>query len=70
LIATYAKSGAYQIAYVYTWRSEQDKAFAWLERAYKQRDGGLSQIKTDPPLAELRADPRFGTLLRKINLPE
>ena len=48
----------------------KDKAFDWLERAYRQRDGGLSDIKTDPPLANLRDDPRYNAFLRKMNLPE
>ena len=29
---------------------ELEKSFAWLERAYKQRDTGLPEIKTDPLL--------------------
>jgi hypothetical protein len=41
-----------------------------LDRAYRQRDGGLSGIKIDPLLANLRTDPRFAALLRKMKLPE
>jgi serine/threonine protein kinase/Flp pilus assembly protein TadD len=70
LIAQHATEAAFQIAEIYAWRGEKDKAFAWLERAYRQRDGGLSDIKTDPPLAGLRNDPRYKTFLRKMNLPE
>ncbi len=70
LIAKDAQDVAYQIADVFAWRGEKDQAFAWLERAYRQRDGGLSSIKGDPLLKSLRADPRFNALLRKLKLPE
>jgi serine/threonine protein kinase/Tfp pilus assembly protein PilF len=70
LIAQHSTEAAFQIAETFAWRGEKDKAFAWLERAYQQRDGGLSDIKTDPPLAGLRSDPRYEAFLRKMNLPE
>jgi serine/threonine protein kinase/Tfp pilus assembly protein PilF len=70
LIAQHAAEAAFQIAEIYAWRAERDKAFEWLDRAYQQRDGGLSDIKTDPPLAELRGDPRYKAFLRKMKLPE
>jgi serine/threonine protein kinase/Tfp pilus assembly protein PilF len=70
LIAKRGQVDADEIAEVYAWRGEKDRAFEWLERAYRQRDGGLSTIKTDPTLRSLRADPRFNTLLRKMKLPE
>ena len=70
LIAKHAQDAAYQIAKVFAWRGEKDKAFEWLERAYKQRDGGLSSIKGSPLLKLLHADPRFNALLRKMKLPE
>jgi TolB-like protein/Flp pilus assembly protein TadD len=69
-IANAAQIVAYQIAYAYAWRGEKNKAFEWLERAYRQHDGGLTQLKTDPLLAALRSDPRFKAMLKKINLPE
>jgi tetratricopeptide (TPR) repeat protein len=70
VIANYAQTAAYQIAEVYAWRGEKDKAFEWLERAYQQQDGGLSRVKGDALLKSLRNDPRFNALLRKMNLPE
>ena len=54
-----AQGAAYQIAEAYAWRGEKDKAFEWLERSYRQRDGGLSAIKYDPLLASIRGDPRY-----------
>ena len=69
LIATNAAEAAYQIAEVYAWRGEKDKAFEWLERAYRQQDGGLTSTKIDLLLASLRSDPRYTALLRKLNFP-
>src|SRR4030095_473514 len=69
LIAKHQNDAAYQIAEVYAFRGESDKSFAWLERAYQQRDTGLPEIKTDPLLKNLRPDPRFNELLKKLHLP-
>ncbi len=69
LIAKYNNGAAYQIAEVYAFRGESDKSFDWLERAYKQRDGGLTEIKNDPLLKNLRHDPRYTELLKKMRLP-
>jgi serine/threonine protein kinase len=70
LIAEYSREAAYQVAEVYAWRGEKDKAFEWLERAYHQRDTGLTEIKISPMLWNLHADPRFAAMVRKMNLPE
>jgi serine/threonine protein kinase/tetratricopeptide (TPR) repeat protein len=68
LIAKNAGNMAYQVADVYAWRGERDKAFEWLERAYQQRDSGLNGVVWDPLLSSLRDDPRFGALLTKLEL--
>jgi len=60
---------AFQIAEVYAFRREVDKAFEWLERAYAQRDGGLTEMKGDPFLKNLEADPRYKAFLEKMRLP-
>jgi TolB-like protein/DNA-binding winged helix-turn-helix (wHTH) protein/Flp pilus assembly protein TadD len=69
LIEKYGSAGAFQIAQVYAYRGESDRSFEWLERAYKQRDPGLPEIKTDPLLKNLRHDPRYTELLNKMHLP-
>ena len=63
------KTAAYQIAEIYSYRDESDKAFEWLDRAYNQRDGGLSSIKGDPTFKNIRNDPRFNEFLKKMKLP-
>src|SRR5258705_2817214 len=69
LVEKHRNDSAYQIAEVYAFRSESDKSFEWLERAYKQRDAGLPDIKVDPVFSSLRRDPRFTELLKKLRLP-
>jgi TolB-like protein/tetratricopeptide (TPR) repeat protein/predicted Ser/Thr protein kinase len=70
LIAKHAHEQAYQVAEAYSWRGEKDAAFQWLERAYRQRDGGVSLVKFAPMLSSLHADPRFGALLHTLKLPQ
>jgi len=69
-ITKHGTDSAYQIAEAHSWRGEKDSAFDWLERAYSQRDGGLAEAKIDPLLENLRDDPRYTALLRKLNLAE
>jgi TolB-like protein/Flp pilus assembly protein TadD len=63
---TYASS----IADIYALRGQSDEAMRWLERAFTQKDAGLTLIKADTALVPLNGDPRFKALLRKMNLPE
>jgi adenylate cyclase len=73
LIQRHSRDGAYSIVNVYAYRNELDQAFSWLDRAYSQRDSGLTNIKSaqvDPLLKNFAHDPRFGSFLRKMNLPE
>jgi TolB-like protein/DNA-binding winged helix-turn-helix (wHTH) protein/Flp pilus assembly protein TadD len=69
LIAKYDTNAGYQIAQVYAYRGESDKSFEWLERAYKQRDAGLPDMKTDPLFKNLRHNQRYTELLKKMHLP-
>jgi TolB-like protein/DNA-binding winged helix-turn-helix (wHTH) protein/Tfp pilus assembly protein PilF len=69
LIAKYETDAGYQIAQVYAYCGESDKSFEWLERAYRQRDAGLPDIKTDPLLKNLQHDARYTELLKKMHLP-
>jgi len=69
LIATNSREAPYQIAQVYAWRGERDKAFEWLERAYQDRDPGLPYLKLDPFNRSLFDDPRYAALVAKLKLP-
>jgi TolB-like protein/Tfp pilus assembly protein PilF len=59
-----------EMARVYAFRGEKDRAFEWLERAFDLRDEDLYVIKSDPLLKNLEGDPRYKAFLRKMNLPE
>ena len=45
-----------------------DAVFDWLDRAVEVRDPLVMPIKTYPFLDPVRRDPRYGALLRKMNL--
>ncbi len=66
----YAQRWAYGIAQVHAYRGEIDRAFAWLDRAYRQKDVMLYRVKGDPLLRNLEPDARFRTFLRKMRLLE
>jgi tetratricopeptide (TPR) repeat protein len=60
----------YCMAPLYLGLNQIDEAFEWLEKAYKGRSDSLVHLKTDPLLEDLRPDPRFSDLLKKIGLEE
>jgi TolB-like protein/DNA-binding winged helix-turn-helix (wHTH) protein/Tfp pilus assembly protein PilF len=60
---------ALQLATVYAAQGEKDKAFAWLEKAYQRRDGGLILFNVVPEYQSLHLDLRFADLDRRIGLP-
>jgi serine/threonine protein kinase/Tfp pilus assembly protein PilF len=69
-IANAGQAKAYDIAEIYAWRGEKDKAFEWLDRAYQQRSSDLYTFRNNSMFASLRGDARFAAMLRKMNLPE
>jgi serine/threonine-protein kinase len=66
MIKKSADTGAYQIAEVFSFRGDKDQAFAWLDRARRQLDGGLSYYTNDPFLDNLRSDPRWAAFQRTM----
>ena len=60
------------VARLYAALGERDQAFAWLERAYREHDLGMTNLRAcsgqvfDP----LRSDPRFTQLLKKVGFTE
>jgi tetratricopeptide (TPR) repeat protein len=58
----------YFLAAVYAALGDKDKAFAELEESFSQRDFFLGRIAVDPALDPLRDDPRFKSLMKRMNL--
>jgi TolB-like protein/Tfp pilus assembly protein PilF len=61
----------YMIATVYAGLGDKDKAFEFLEKAYQERSSDLPYfLKADLRIDNLRSDPRFQDLLRRMNFPQ
>jgi TolB-like protein/Flp pilus assembly protein TadD len=69
LIDNEAVSGPFQIAVVYALRKEPDKMFEWLDRAYTERDAGLTQLVVTPFTLSYKNDPRFAAFCQKLKIP-
>jgi len=61
--------GPWNIALWYAAAGENDRAIEWLERAFEARDPGMPYLGVHPSWDNLRGDPRFRDLLRRMNLP-
>lgn len=59
---------AFTRAMVYAGLGNSEKAFAWLEKAYQDREEELLMLAIDPRWDPLRPDPRFKDILRRMNL--
>jgi hypothetical protein len=57
------------IAERYAQLGDTAHAFEWLERAFASHSDGLLHLKEDMFFANLRSDPRFVDLLRRVGLP-
>jgi TolB-like protein len=67
-----ARNGFIQASWIaadYALLGEKDKAFEWLEKAFRERDVLLVYLKVEDSFEPLRSDPRFQDLLRRMGLP-
>jgi Tfp pilus assembly protein PilF len=58
------------IALVQIGLGERDQAIASLEQGYAARDQWMLYLKVDPHMDDLRSDPRFQDLIRRVGLPQ
>jgi TolB-like protein/DNA-binding winged helix-turn-helix (wHTH) protein len=56
------------MAYLYEILGDKDRAFAWLEKSLEMHSGGSLYFKVDPDVDDLRSDPRFAELMRRMDL--
>jgi len=57
-----------EIAGIYAALGEKDATFEWLQKALEAHDNWLTELKVDPGWDNLRSDPRFQELARRIGL--
>jgi hypothetical protein len=55
---------------IYSGLGELDQTLAWLERGIQQRDPRMVFLKVEPRWNNLRDDPRFQDLLRRVGLAQ
>jgi tetratricopeptide (TPR) repeat protein len=75
ILSELLKPGAYpyvapaDIASVYVWMGDADRAMEWLQKAYSERSFAMVYLKVHPGYDALRQDPRFLQLLQRLKFP-
>ena len=57
------------VAFTYAGRGDKDKAIEWLERGYRQHARFMIYLRIQREVDNLRSDPRFQDLLRRMAFP-
>jgi hypothetical protein len=57
------------VAGVYARLGNKEKAFEWLEKAFVEHASDITYLKVDTSFDDVRSDPRFVDLQRRIGLP-
>jgi Tfp pilus assembly protein PilF len=63
-------SDAFDLAIAYAQLNEKEKACEYLEKSFQSRDSQVALINVDPVFDNIRTDPRFQELVRRLNLPK
>ena len=58
----------YYLAPAFAAVGDGETGFAYLEKAFAERSHGMTFLTTDPNLDDLRRDPRFSDLVRRVGL--
>ena len=66
----HADTSAFPIAAAYADVGERDRAMAYLEKAYENREGSMLFLNVWPSFELLHSDPRFRELVRRVGLPQ
>ncbi len=59
----------YAIAEVYAGLGDKNRTFEWLEKGYQVHSISMVWLRADPFWDNMRSDPRFQDLLRRVGLP-
>ena len=58
----------YSLALIYAALGDKEQAFALLEKSYRDHTVDMLTLYYDPLMDNLRSDPRFADLLRRVGL--
>ena len=58
----------YNVAMIYNGLNEREETLRWLERGFREREPRMTFLKVEPKWNNLRAEPRFIELMRRMNL--
>jgi tetratricopeptide (TPR) repeat protein len=67
-ISRFAADDPYTAANIFGFRAQADEAFKWLDRAIAEHQSAVIYLKTEPALVSLHDDPRWASVLRRMNL--
>jgi tetratricopeptide (TPR) repeat protein len=60
----------YNFAIIYTGLGDEERAFEYLGKAYKEHADPLLHFPSRPLFDSLHSDPRYADLVRRMNLPQ
>lgn len=61
---------AFNIARINLGLGNKEEALNWLEKGYEERSTWMTWINVDPSFDSLRADPRFQSIIGRMNFPD
>ena len=67
-LSTHRFVSPYSIALIYNGLDERDETLAWLERGFAQREPKMVFVKVEPKWNNLRSEPRFVDLMKRMRL--
>lgn len=68
VIQKYSGDAAVQIAEIYALRNDAKATFEWLDRAWSNRDPGVTELLYNPFIRRYKDDPRLVAFCRKVGL--
>ena len=60
----------FEVATAYSFLGDKGHAFVWLDKAVDARSSFVIPLNVDPTWDNIRSDPRFEELVRRIGLPQ
>lgn len=63
------RSGNFQMAVLEVSVGRNDRAFEWLDKAYREHSWWLVTLLVEPGLDPIRNDPRFRALVQRVGIP-